>query len=856
MNGRQQAGKKFDTLEFTYGTKTPPQPLHRCTVQVRRRCATARNGRWRRSRVPGTVCQWRCRRELSCARDGRLKVGARSMSSTGRASGRGVQEEHHREDGVHWETAPLRFAGCMVQRSRTATTRVEFGDCNARCRSRASGSSPVKSVSSVCKFGADAYAGSTYCMVMTAGRTVLMHEECAGGRRIERMMHTKSDDAVEGAARRSASWGRRLRWCWDGVDKLGKAYEGGRRSRRMVEREKRAAFASNQATRAGQAGRGRPQGGQVADANYKGIGRRVIRGSDRLQIRPSEPHLHYLHALGAQIRRARLPACVRWRVRGRRIAEEARQSGGGRGGGGERARLDLEASRQPWGREKGRRAHHLRRVHATARGVVKKSWSATLLRFPQLDAQVERRWRCARVVLQRLLAAEFGRGRGRRRADRVEMGKSARGETLDVRSLLARQHRGGRVALESTGTDTLIRRCRVTWQRISQFRRAELSERSVRARDEKAKAAEGGPRAPVGGGKARFSVPTYTWLSRCVLYPGTIMEVFRVPQKSENGPRTKVPSPVMGTTGLGQIDFNWCIHPLKVRLCPATSIYAHQVEFIQGLSAPFDQVQPWLRPSRPWIFSICDAQFPSLYHYSPISSPPLLRGLNAEDGITLCLGFRVISSAVYDDEVATRAKKRETYASKLTPHKSSRCSHLQIVRILDPAFFIVTPNIFFDLCARNSWCRGLRWLQRDYALVTVASYFTSSTCPGSPSSARPTTSDDPSTSRSVCEMHLDNLPWRCLPHLRYRAELVHTLCACASPPSSTSASHPSQPTPLGIHSRLLVQQIQAEEDKSDRVLRLSCCSRKTVPRWKKGLRYCVQSLTVKRNTLIPPRIAG
>ncbi|KAJ7637895.1 hypothetical protein DFH06DRAFT_1138550 [Mycena polygramma] len=372
MNGRQQAGKKFDTLEFTYGTKTPPQPLHRCTVQVRRRCATARNGRWRRSRVPGTVCQWRCRRELSCARDGRLKVGARSMSSTGRASGRGVQEEHHREDGVHWETAPLRFAGCMVQRSRTATTRVEFGDCNARCRSRASGSSPVKSVSSVCKFGADAYAGSTYCMVMTAGRTVLMHEECAGGRRIERMMHTKSDDAVEGAARRSASWGRRLRWCWDGVDKLGKAYEGGRRSRRMVEREKRAAFASNQATRAGQAGRGRPQGGQVADANYKGIGRRVIRGSDRLQIRPSEPHLHYLHALGAQIRRARLPACVRWRVRGRRIAEEARQSGGGRGGGGERARLDLEASRQPWGREKGRRAHHLRRVHATARGVVKK----------------------------------------------------------------------------------------------------------------------------------------------------------------------------------------------------------------------------------------------------------------------------------------------------------------------------------------------------------------------------------------------------------------------------------------------------------------------------------------------------
>ncbi|KAJ7676755.1 hypothetical protein DFH06DRAFT_1466167, partial [Mycena polygramma] len=59
----------------------------------------------------------------------------------------------------------------------------------------------------------------------------------------------------------------------------------------------------------------------------------------------------------------------------------------------------------------------------------------------------------------------------------------------------------------------------------------------------------------------------------------------------------------------------------------------NQVEFIQGLSAPFDQVQPWLRPSRPWIFSICDAQFPSLYDYSLISLPPLLRGLNAEDGI-------------------------------------------------------------------------------------------------------------------------------------------------------------------------------------------------------------------------------
>ncbi|KAJ7658317.1 hypothetical protein DFH06DRAFT_1408021 [Mycena polygramma] len=102
-----------------------------------------------------------------------------------------------------------------------------------------------------------------------------------------------------------------------------------------------------------------------------------------------------------------------------------------------------------------------------------------------------------------------------------------------------------------------------------------------------------------------------------------------------------------------------------------------------------------------------------------------------------------------------------------------------------------------------------------------------------------TTSDEPSASRSVCEMHLDNLPLRRLrtSAATLKPELVtHTLCACASPPSSRLASRPSQPAPPGFHSRVLVQQIQAEEDSFDQILSLSCCSEEERPNNKyKGL---------------------
>ncbi|KAJ7676022.1 hypothetical protein DFH06DRAFT_1466735 [Mycena polygramma] len=93
------------------------------------------------------------------------------------------------------------------------------------------------------------------------------------------------------------------------------------------------------------------------------------------------------------------------------------------------------------------------------------------------------------------------------------------------------------------------------------------------------------------------------------------------------------------------------------------------------------------------------------------------------------------------------------------PARAARCT-----RRPRAGFFLALP-------------RGLRWLQRDHAPSPRTSH--SRRCPGSPSSARPTTSDEPWTSRSMCEEHLDNLPLRCLRTSAAALKpklVVHTVC--------------------------------------------------------------------------------